>query len=274
MIQCRKKEETEELIAQTTEERNKENRDYNNELDLDKQAVMVLKEARDELAKTYDAVVAAKASATDTKLIQKDPTFEVSEDRAPDVKVSDIANRKHEGDGILALLDTIIEDLQREIRDETVEEARSQLAFNGKLDPEHRLKLQEYKGNLKVDENEAQKTSFMAVNTKLNKTLSESITNLDSTLATLRERKEQQVTNLEDRNEDIQTEEAHHNENIKHQCDFLMTNFENRRSQREAEQKGLVEAKTFLENYVASPVPEDESGTSALQRAAVSRHVQ
>merc|ERR1719162_1154272 len=65
--------------------------------------------------------------------VQKDPTFEISNDTAPEADFSSKGNRKYEAKGILSILEYIIMDLNDEIKNDMADEEATQLQYEKAL---------------------------------------------------------------------------------------------------------------------------------------------
>jgi len=218
MIKDKTKErkETIKKIGQTLEEikemedtRKEENDDFKEAKSDDENAIKLLEKAKEALAEYY------KKNA-----FLQGPDFKVSEDQAPEFKLSDKSKRKNESSGIVGLMEVLIEDLETEIKNGLKEEEEAQLDFEDN----------------------------MAAAKKLVKDLRKKKTNLKEQIAEHDEDKTDEEADKKGNNKDLDDEEEY-KEEIKPDCDWMLENFDERDKRREAEMNGLVEAKQFLAGY-------------------------
>jgi hypothetical protein len=207
------REETIDKIEQTLEEikdmedtRKEENDEFKEAKKDDENAIELITDARDALAKFYKENAFLQA-----------PDFETSADQAPEFKLSSKGKRKNEASGIVGLMDILIEDLETEIKNGKKAEEESQL---------------EFEKNLK-----AAKT--------LIKELKKKKTNLKEQIAEHEEDKTSEGEDKDANNEDL-TEENDYKAEIKPDCDWILENFDERDKKREAEMNGLTQAKSYL----------------------------
>merc|ERR1712070_688373 len=123
------REETIDKIGQTLEEikdmedtRKEENDDFKEAKKDDEDAIELITDARDALAKFYK----------ENALLQA-PEFQASADKAPEFKLSSSGKRKNEAKGIVGLMDILIEDLETEIKNGKKSEEEAQLEFEKNL---------------------------------------------------------------------------------------------------------------------------------------------
>lgn len=148
------------------------------------------------------------------------PVFEVSADQAPDTPFSDAGSRAGEARGVVAILASLVEDLQSQVADAVKDEAAAQLDFEREVATASALKasLEAKKANLeeataqrnqdKVEEEQARKQNQGDLGT--------------------------QVT---------------YRQSIQADCDWIIGAFTERLQQRKAELEGLGQAKAFLAGY-------------------------
>lgn len=201
-------EEVLDEIKDMEEERVQENDDFKTAKKDDEDAIKLIEEARDALAKFY------KENAP--KLIQE-PKFKKPADQPPEFKLSSDKHRKGQAMGVVELMGLLISDLETEIKNGIKAEEKAQLDFEDRMEKAKDL------------EKELRKT----------------VTNLDGQIADNKSDKIDEEGDKEDNEGDLTT--VHDDkEAIKPDCDWIIANFNERDEKREAEMNGLVEAKQFL----------------------------
>jgi len=146
------------------------------------------------------------------------------EDRAPDATFTDSGKSKGESKGIISILTMLKEDLQDEIKNGVKNEVQAQTDFEGSLGKAN--------GTLK---------SLRSKATDLRGAISVTNTAIDEN----KQAKEDDETNLEHEKEYLAS--------IKPDCDWLYDNFDTRRSKRNEEVEGLIEAKGMLAGNAPPP---------------------
>jgi len=222
--------DTQKMVEDMNATRTQENQDFLSAKTDDADAIDLLEQARDALAKYYGnqsvegmEVVTAGGEGR-TALLQQEPeegpAFDVSEEQAPEVKFSGKGKRKGQAKGILAILTDIIEDLQGEIALGQKQEEVAQLEHEKQVAAAHALieSLEERKVNLETD-----------IENKKEAKLGE-----EQAMAT---------------NKDDLKAEEDYLKDIKPDCDWIIDNAPERRAKRRAELDGLNAAKAYLVGY-------------------------
>merc|ERR1719330_1165826 len=152
--------------------------------------------------------------------------------------------RKHESKGIIALLETIIEDLNTEIANAVQAEEAAHL---------------DYEAQMKAAED-------------LRATLVTKKANLASDIALRKGEKTdeegQRTTNQNDLDDQVTAKQG-----IKPDCNTIEAKFEDRKTKREAEMEGLRQAKEFLAGYQVSQGDGSDAPGAALLAQARSPQV-
>merc|ERR1719409_2240023 len=221
-----KKEELEEAIVatqmeidQTHEEitdmentRTEEHDAFKEAKDMDEQAIDLLKMAVEHLSGFY------KKNKMDVggSLLQQGPTFEVSEDQAPDATFSDAGHRKGQSKGIVSILTMLVEDLTSEIANGIKAEDEAQAEFEKQVHTAKELiaTLEEKKVNLETEH--AETVEKIAAEEKI---------------------QEETEVQLEAVKEELAE--------MKPNCDWLLGAFEKRWEKRKIEAEGLRQAKNY-----------------------------
>jgi chromosome segregation ATPase len=226
--------ETEDMVVEMNATREQENKDYLAAKQDDNDAIDLLKEAREALEKYYKEnevksmdTSTAGGEGRRTLLLQKEdpaaeegPSFDISEEQAPEVKFSGKGHRKGEAKGILAIISDIIEDLEGELALSKKQEEAAQLEHEKQVAAAHELieTLKEKKANLETD---------------------------------IENKKEDKLDEEEDKTKnekDLKDEEDYLKE-IKPDCDWIIDNAPERRAKRRAELEGLTAARAYLVGY-------------------------
>jgi len=192
--------------------RNTESDDFKQALKDDTDAVALIREAITALSKFYKNNKIALVQ-------QKAPEYAEDPDKAPESSSfsSDYGGRKSETGGILAILDMLAEDLEKEIADGRKDDAEAQEEYmkqNGAL----------------------QKTLDAQEETKVG--LEEEKASLEEKIDAAEEFKKGQT---DDKDAEGDTKKA-----LLTDCKWVKTHFESRREKRKTEMQGLVDAKSFL----------------------------
>jgi hypothetical protein len=209
---------TQEYMKELTAERKTEHETFQKAKKDDEDAIALLESAKAALTKFYkEQKIKMGPIQGSVKLLQEDPAFEVSEDQAPEAKLSDKANRKMQSKNIVSLMDYIIEDLQDEITNERKSEAKSQ---------------EEYE-------------SEMSTAKQLESDLEEKKVTLEGIIAKRNTDKEEENKDMKANDKD-RTSELDYKKDIKPDCDWILKAFDGRATARAAEMDGLTSAKEYL----------------------------
>mmetsp|Transcript_121795 Transcript_121795/g.191182 ORF Transcript_121795/g.191182 Transcript_121795/m.191182 type:complete len:704 (-) Transcript_121795:78-2189(-) len=203
------KKSQEELL----EFRNKEEAEFRQALKDDTDAVALIREAIKLLSKFY------KDNKIPLELAQESPEYTHDPDKAPDTIWSgaDYGGRKSESQGILAILEMLAEDLEKEIADARADDADAQAKYE-----KQNGALQET-----LDAQEQSKVS-----------LEEELSGLEDKMEATEEYKKGKK---EDEDAEDATKQA-----LATDCAWVKSHFESRREKRKNEIQGLVEAKGYL----------------------------
>jgi len=205
----KKIEVTLEEIKEMKSRRQGENDEFKRAKKDDEAAIVLLGKAKNALSEYYKKSGFLQA-----------PEFGVSQDQAPDFKLSSTSKRKNESKGIVGLMAVLIENLEAEIKSGQKAEEESQLEFEGILADAMMLvkKLRNKKTNLKeqIAEHDGDKTD--------------------------------EEEDLKANGKNLDDENGYKSE-IKPDCDWMLNNFHDRSERRESEMNGLIEAKEFLAGY-------------------------
>jgi len=216
----KKREETEQYIADIDAERKQENEAYLQAKKDDEGAIALLEKARDVMAKYYKKngiKMGPIQGSSQGALLQEDPVFSRSEDDAPDATFTSKGSNKNASKNILSLFSYIIEDLYDELKAEKSGEAKSQ------------------------EEYEAEK----ATAEQLVSDLKEKTVTLEGIIAKRMEDKKDENVEMKENNADRDAELAYQSK-IKPDCDWILKAFDQRAEARAAEMDGLTTAKEFL----------------------------
>jgi len=221
--------ETNKMVEDMNATRAQENQDFLSAKTDDEDAIGLLTQARDALAKYYSnqsvggmEVVTAGGEGR-SALLQEEPegpAFDVSEEQAPEVKFSDAGRRRGQAKGILAILTDIIEDLQGEIALGRKQEEVAQLEHEKQVAAAHALV----------------------------ESLEETKVNLETNIENKKEAKVEEEQAMATNEGDLQAEKDYLKD-IKPDCDWIIDNAPERRAKRRAELDGLNAAKAYLVGY-------------------------
>mmetsp|Transcript_39572 Transcript_39572/g.88586 ORF Transcript_39572/g.88586 Transcript_39572/m.88586 type:complete len:709 (-) Transcript_39572:30-2156(-) len=218
--------ETEEAIVQTLKDidemlkqRTEENQAYLADKEDDMKAVGLLEQAKGYFSDYYKEH-GYMSLAQKQPVFNAEPAFNISADEAPEVVFSHAGHRKDEASGIVKLFDVVLSDLREEMATSMKLEAEAQVAYE--------------KAN--------------ATATELLNSLEAKKVNLEESIAATNQLKAEETTLMENNEASLKDEEAYL-ASITPDCDWMIGSFDERDAKREAEMKGLTEAKTFLSQY-------------------------
>jgi hypothetical protein len=190
-------ETAEKTLKDILKERTQENSDYKNAKSDDEKAIGLLVKAKAALEEFYK-----------TALIQKPE---------PDMRLSDKNSAKGQTDGVLKMLDMIIEDLNGELAESKTAEAASQKSYE-----EIKAAVEDQKAKL-----------------------TKSKINLEGQIAEENTAKDAELNLKKDNEEDLKTEKDTETD-LKKTCDDAIKLQPERRQKRKIEADGLTQAKEFL----------------------------
>mmetsp|Transcript_134916 Transcript_134916/g.288647 ORF Transcript_134916/g.288647 Transcript_134916/m.288647 type:complete len:730 (-) Transcript_134916:135-2324(-) len=215
-------------IEEMEKSRQTENSDFLQGKQDDLQAIQLLESAKNALAQFYGNHSIELGPLQGLRLLQGGNTT----DQAPEAKFSDKASRKFESKGIIAILATIIEDLQGEIQASVQYEEAAQLDYEKR-----------------VAAARAAREALMAKEANLKESIA---------------LREQEVTAEKDLKVEKQvslTSQQDTLKDLKPSCDWMATNLVERRKRRGIEADGLRAAKQYLAGMTVT-------ATALVQRAA------
>jgi len=201
------KKEQEDLLAF----RNEEVKDFRQALKDDTDAVALMKQAVAALTQFY------KDNKIPLELLQKAPEYANDPDKAPEIFSGDYGGRKSESTGILAILDMLIEDAEKEMAEARADDASAQAEYE-----KQNSALQET-----LDAQEATKASTEQEKADLMEKIDEYEKYKDGKNG--------------DKDAELDTQKA-----LATECKWVKTHFDSRREKRKTEMQGLVDAKGFL----------------------------
>lgn len=205
---------TKKDMAELLKFRNKEEKEFIQALKDDSDAAALLKKAIVALSEFYK-----RNKMAVPEFVQKAPEYAKDEDKAPETSWSgsDYGGRKSESGGIIAILEMLVEDTEKEMAEGRADDADAQekyLKQNGAL----------------------QETLDSQDQTK---------TNLETELADLEEKIATYEKHENEKKADKDAEDDA-TKAIGTDCDWVKTHFKTRREKRKTEMQGLVDAKSFL----------------------------
>jgi hypothetical protein len=203
--------ETEDTMKKMLEERNKENAEFKHALKMDADAIALIEMAVVRISKYY------KANNIPLGLVQQGPEYSKDADEAPETSFDTEAAHQSETGGIVAILDMIKEDLQKEMMSGKKDEAEAQADY------------EKASGALQ-DTFDAQKETKVG--------LEKQLADLQETMSGA-EKKESEKKADKESQEDLKKA-------LEADCKWVKTHFDKRRKARKTEIEGLVEAKNFL----------------------------
>jgi|Transcript_39338 hypothetical protein len=208
-------------MAELLNFRNKEVAEFRQALKDDSDAIVLLKKAIVALSAYYK-----RNNLAMPELIQKQPEYSHDIDKAPETTFSSSESHKSETGGILAILEMLIEDCEKEIKEGRADDADAQekyLKQNGAL--QETLDAQE-----------------------------ESKAAAESKKADLEEKMNQYEKYKDEKTADKDAEEDA-KKSLYTDCSWVKTHFDSRREKRKTEIQGLVDAKAFLAGVEAGKDP-------------------
>lgn len=212
--------ESDDALAKMLELRNEDHAEFVRAMKMDSEAVSLIASAIVRLSKYY------KENKIPVGLVQA-PEYKDDQDKAPETTFSGSGSHQGDSTGIVAILEMIKEDLQKEIKEGQADEAKAQAEY------------QKQSGAL-ADSRAAQKETRVS--------LEKEIAGLSENLADAEKHKG-------DKEADLAAEE-NMKKSLETDCAWVQTHFGSRRDARKKEMDGLVEAKNFLAGV--------ESGTPVL----------
>jgi len=205
--------DTNKEMADLLNFRNKEEAAFKQALKDDMDAADLLRQAIDALSSFY------KRNKMEVPALVQKPQYDQDPDRAPETSWSDdkYGGRKSESGGIIAILQMLVEDTEKEIAEGRADNADAQekyLKQNGAL-------------QASLDSQEETKANTEAEKADLEEKMSDAQKYMDG--------------KLDDKDAEGDTKKA-----VATDCNWVKTHFEKRRQQRKTEMDGLVDAKAFL----------------------------
>jgi len=199
---------TKKDMAEMLEMRNEDNDDFKRALKMDDEAIHLITMATAKLNKYYK----------DNKVsLAQGPEYDNDPDKAPETSFSGADKHSSESGGIIAILDMIKEDLQKEMKEGRADEASAQAEY------------------------EKQRGALQA---SLDAQM-ESKVNLEKERADLAEKVSGAEKFKNERKSDLDSQKGM-KQALNTDCSWVQTHFETRRTKRKTEMDGLVEAKSFL----------------------------
>merc|ERR1719469_54258 len=202
--------QTEDEIAAMEKQRTEEHEDFLHAKKEDEGAVDLLKQARTALTAFYEKNKIDMGPIQGSVKLVQEPVFEVSADQAPETEFAGKGSRKTQSKGIVALMSMLIEDAEDEIKNGIKNEATSQIEFEKQKAAAEKLKED-------------------LINTK---------DNLETQIARLGEKKDEENASM-DANEVDKKDEKDYLAKITPDCDWIIGSFEKRAAARDAEMGGL-----------------------------------
>jgi phage shock protein A len=220
----------EKEISDTTDDqrvllkmRNEEERDFRQALKDDMDAAALLRQAIVALSKFYK-----KNKIPLPQLIQQGPEYKDDADKAPETSWSgsDYGGRQSESGGIMAILEMLVEDTEKEIKENRADDADAQEKYNKQNDA-----LQ-----ATLDSQEETKA------------------NVEGQLGDLKEKIADYDAYEDEKTKDNKAAKATA-DSLATDCKWVKTHFDSRREKRKIEMQGLVDAKGFLAGVAAGNDP-------------------
>merc|ERR1719482_1301147 len=215
--------ETKKNQADLLDFRNKEEADFRQALKDDADAIVLLKKAIVALSDFYK-----RNKMPVPQLIQKAPEYAEDPDKAPETSWSgsDYGGRKSETGGIIAILEMLVEDTEKEMKEGRADDADAQekyLKQNGAL-------------QATLDSQEETKAST------------------ERELADLEEKMSNYEKYQKEKEDDADAENDQ-KKSLGTDCAWVKSHFDTRREKRKTEMQGLVDAKGFLAGVAAGEDP-------------------
>jgi peptidoglycan hydrolase CwlO-like protein len=201
--------------------RNDEVADFRQALKDDSDAIGLLKQAIVALSKYYKNNKIAMP-----ELLQRKPEYTQDDDKPPETTFSSSDSRKSETGGILAILEMLVEDLEKEMAEGRADDADAQDKYL-----EQTGALQE-----SLDAQEQAKA------------------NTETELGDLEEKMSSYEKHLDEKKADKSAEDDTE-KSLNTDCEWVKTHFKSRREKRKTEIQGLVDAKAFLAGVAAGNDP-------------------
>jgi len=195
--------------------RNDDHAEFVRALKMDSEAVSLIEMAVVRLSKYY------KENKIALSLAQA-PEYAQDEDKAPETSFSGGDAHNSESGGIVAILEMIKEDLQKEMKEGRADEAKAQSEY------------EKQSGSLQ-DSLDAQKETKVS---------------LEKEIAALDDKTASAEAYKGEKKDDLSAEEDM-KKSLKTDCNWVKTHFKTRRDARKTEMAGLVEAKNFLAGVAA-----------------------
>jgi len=201
--------------------RNDEEKNFRKALKDDTDAVALLEQAIAALSKYY-----TNNKMDVPQLLQKAPEYTNDEDKAPSADFAKAGSRKSETGGILAILEMLKEDLQKEIKEGRADDADAQAKYN------------KQNGALQATLDGQEQTKA----------------NTESELGDL----EDKINSFEKHKSEKESDKSAEEDteaSLGTDCAWVETHFDDRRQKRKTEMQGLVDAKAFLAGVAAGDDP-------------------
>jgi len=205
--------DTKNTMAETLKMRNKEVAEFRQALKDDADAVALLKKAIVALSAYYKKNKIALGLAQKAQA----PEYEQDPDKAPETSFSGAGSRKSESGGIVAILEMLVEDTEKEMKEGKADDADAQAKY---------LKVTGA-SQASLDAQEESKVSA-----------EEALADLNEKMAAY-----EKFSDEKKADKDAEDDTA---KSLATDCDWVKTNFESRRTKRKTEIQGLVDAKAFL----------------------------
>merc|ERR1719236_323425 len=206
---------TEDAMAEALSNRNSENEDFKAALKDDMDAVALLASAIDALTSFYkNNKLPMGLLAKHTK---EDPEYSVDEDKAPETFAKPYGGRSSEGGGIVSIIGYIKEDLENEIATTKKAEAAAQKEYE--------------------EQRDAALSTLDSLKTKKN-TLETQVADTDEKITDATEEKE--IANT------MKGQKEQYADALKPKCEWIKGAFDTRKTKRDDEIEGLLEAKSSL----------------------------
>merc|ERR1719160_343228 len=202
--------ESKKNLKELLDQRNEDHKAFQRALQMDAEAVTLIGSAIVRLSKYY------KENNIPLGLVQA-PEYTKDEDKAPETSFSGSDSHKSESGGIVAILEMIKEDLQKEMKEGKADEAKAQAEY------------EKQSGALQTAL-DAQKQTKVS---------------LEKELAGLGEDISSAEKYHNEKSDDLESEKDM-KKALATDCEWVKTHFQTRRDAREKEMEGLVEAKNFL----------------------------
>jgi len=199
-----------DALAKMLEMRNEDHAEFVRALKMDSEAVNLIGMAIVRLSKYY------KENKIPLSLVQQ-PTYSEDPNKAPETSFSGSNKRQGESTGIVAILEMIKEDLQKEMKAGRADDAKAQAEY------------EKQSGSLQ-ESLDAQKETEVS--------LEKALASLDENIAAADEFKSDKQADL--------GSEKDMKASLGTDCQWVKDNFDKRRKSRKTEMAGLVEAKNFL----------------------------